>query len=205
MYGESVLFVQTSTTTTSITTKTMTSTGMMNIMTSTGMMNIMIIATAITRARPPASRSATAPKQEGSQLFDQQEPVSDLGSLHSFWAADLLNATREQRDIRPLSLYPPFYLLHMVTGSLAWVTACHFSRAIYPATLIPTVVTDLYQAHPSKSLASGALDRLCNTHHQATQISGLMHLTRTSWTLRQSRRHGGGMRARCAGSSSAAW
>ena len=184
MYGESVLFVQTSTTTT---------------------MDIMIIATAITRARPPASRSATAPKQEGSQLFDQQEPVSDSGSLHSFWAVDLLNATREQRDIRPLSLYPPFYLLHMVTGSLAWVTACHFSRAIYPATLIPTVVTDLYQAHPSKSLASGALDRLCNTHHQATQISGLMHLTRTSWTLSQSRRHGGGMRARCAGSSSAAW
>ena len=187
MYGESVLFVQTSTTTT---------------------MDIMIIATAITRARPPASRSATAPRQEGSQLsqlFHQPEPVSDSGSLHSFWAVDLLNATREQRDIRPLFVYPPFYLFHMVTGSLAWVTACHFSRAIYPATLIPTVVTDLYQAHPSKSLASGALDRLCNTRHQATQISGLMHLTRTSWTLRQSRRHGGGMRARCAGSSSAAW
>ena len=202
------MFVQTSTTTTSITTKTMTSTGMMNIMTSTGMMNIMIIATAITRARPPASRSATAPRQEGSQLFhlcDQPEPVSDSGSLHSFWAVDLLNATREQRDIRPLFVYPPFYLFHMVTGSLAWVTACHFSRAIYPATLIPTVVTDSYQEHPSKSLASVALDRLCNTRHQATQISGLMHLTRTSWTLSQSRRHGGGMRARCAGSSSAAW
>ena len=112
MYGESVLFVQTSTTTT---------------------MDIMIIATAITRARPPASRSATAPKQEGSQLFDQQEPVSDSGSLHSFWAVDLLNATREQRDIRPLFVYPPFYLFHMVTGSLAWVTACHF----VPSILLP--------------------------------------------------------------------